>query len=238
MAPAEAKLVGADVRIHLERLVARPAFLDQRQGVVGAQGEERQLVAVQELVIEAGLVVPVDGRDAGDAVLGIVGEEERKEEIDVAAARRHRDLGPLAERDLHESDRLQQVDRHAAMESLRIALSRRDVDRARQVAPVVGAVPSRVEVDPVEELLVDDRGSAQEMVEDGEALPVEIDAGVGRRRPAHQERAAQERRAVQPRQILDDAKRIVERAGYVDQLLVTQRVPRRRILGPRAFHHR
>src|SRR5207253_2994686 len=44
--------------------------------------------------------------------------------------------------------------------------------------------------------------------------------------------------AVQPRQILDDAKRVVERAGYVDQLLVTQRVPRRRILGPRAFHHR
>src|SRR5207245_7732774 len=171
MAPAEAELVRTRVRVHLERLVARPALLDERERVVGAEGEQRQLVAVEELVIEARLVVPVHRRDAGDSVLRVVGEEQGQEQIDIAAASGDRDLRALAERRFDEPDRLQQVDRDAAVDPLWISLARADVDRAGQVAPVVRAISAWVEVDPIEELLVDDRGATEEMVEDGDRLP-------------------------------------------------------------------
>ena len=238
MAPAEAELVRTGVRVHLERLVARPALLDERERVVGAEGEQRQLVAVEELVIEARLVVPVHRRDAGDAVLGVVGEEQGQEQIDVAAASGDRDLRALAERRFDEPDRLQQVDRNAAVDPLWISLPCADVNRTGQVAPVVRAISAWVEVDAIEELLVDDRGAAEEMVEDGDSLPVEVDAGVRRRCPAHQQRAAQIRGAIHARKVLHDANGVVERPRHVDQLLVTERAAGRRVLGARPFHQR
>src|SRR5207244_21107 len=100
-----------------------------------------------------------------------------------------------------------------------------DVDGTGEIAAVVGAEATRVEVDAVEQFLADHRGAAEEMVEDGNPVPVEIDAGVGRGRSAHQERAAEEGRARQPGQILYRADGIVERAGDVLQLLALQRPP-------------
>ena len=123
------------------------------------------------------------------------------------------------------------------MESAGVGLARADVDRAGQVPAVIGAVAAGIEIDAVEQLLVDDRGTAEEVVQDGDPLPVQVDARVGGRRAANEELSTQEGSAVHPGQVLHHADGIVERARHVDQLVVLERAAGGGVLGARAFHH-
>src|SRR5439155_6717081 len=131
--------------------------------VVTPEEEQPQLVAVLQPVIDPGLVIPVDGNDAGDALVGVVGDEERQEDVDVAPPRRHRELRTTPDGPFEEGHPLDQVERSLSVEAGRVAFAGADVDRAGEVPSVHGSVTARIEVDPVEELLVDHRGSAEEM---------------------------------------------------------------------------
>src|SRR5256885_4029337 len=185
------------------------------------EGEERQLIAVPEAVIDAGLIVPVDGSHRGYAIARVVGQEERQEEIDVAAPSGDGALRVVPERPLDESDGLQEVHREAAVQG-GIGFPGSDVERGGEVSAVVGAVPAWIEVDAVDELLVDDRGPAEEVVEDRDPVAVEIGPRVLRRGPPNQEQPGPERRAREAGQGLHGPDRVVERAGNVHELLVLE----------------
>ena len=233
--------VEAVVQPERERQGARPARLRGGQPVVAAEEDEGELVAVLELVVGARLVVPVDRVDGGDAAGGGGGgglDHRAEPEVQVAAPRRHRELRAAAGGPLEEADRLVHPQRDRAVEALGVALAGADVDRAGQVAAVGGAVAARIEVDAVEQLLVDHRGEAEEVEEDRDAVAVEVDAGVRRRRAAHEQRPADERRAGEAGQVLHRADRVVHRAGHVDQLVVGQRAAGRRVLRLLARHRR
>src|SRR5205814_3118248 len=93
-----------------------------------------------------------------------------------------------------ESDRFDQVERSLSMEAGGVALAGADVDGSGQVAPVHGAIAARIEVDAIEQLLVDDRGAAEEVVQLRDPVSVQIGSRVLRRAPADEQRSAEERR--------------------------------------------
>ncbi len=215
-----------EVGVDRERKRASPALLHDAEPIVAAEQQESQLVAVLQPVIDATLVVPIDGHDAGDAPVGIVGDEEREEDVDVAPARGERDLRARVDRSFDEGDRFDQIERSLSVDAGGVALAGADVDGPGQVAPVHGAIAARIEVDAIEQLLVDDGGAAEEVVELRNPVSVEIGARILRRAPADEERSAEERRPRQAGQVLHRADGIVEAAGNVHQLVVRERAPR------------
>src|SRR5262249_53069671 len=93
-----------------------------------------------------------------------------------------------------------------------------DLDDAAVEAAEAHREPARVEIDAVEELGVEDRRSAEEVVEERDRVPVGEDARVVRVRAADEEEPGAERRAREARQGLEDAERIAERARYRREL--------------------
>src|SRR5439155_4791347 len=107
-------------------------------------------------------------------------------------ARGERDLRARIDGSFDESDRLDQIERSLSMEPGLIPLAGADVDGSGQVAPVHGAVAARIEVDAIEQLLVDDGGAAEEVVQLRNPVSVEIGARILRRAAADEQRSAEE----------------------------------------------
>jgi len=114
--------------------------------------------------------------------------------------------------------------------------ARQDGDDPGQVAPVVDPGASREEVDPVERRFAEDGGAVEQVVQDRDALPVDVRARVFRPRSSHEELAAGERRPGDSGKELDDAHRVLVRAGDVAELLARELGLRRRIASPLAGH--
>ena len=86
--------------------------------------------------------------------------------------------------------RVEQVDVDRPLELLGEGVARADVDHPGDEPPVANVGVAGEVVDAVEELRVEHRRPTEEVVDQGDADPIEEDARVGRRRAAHQQRAA------------------------------------------------
>ena len=93
-----------------------------------------------------------------------------------------------------------------------------------------------VELDVLDEPRREDRGPAEEVIEDGDAVALDEDARVVGRGAADDEQAEAEGRARDARQVLHDAQRIAEGAGHARELGLRQRVARHGLRGRRRAH--
>ena len=91
------------------------------------------------------------------------------------------------------------------MQALRIAESRPHRDDGRELVAVEDARAAGEEIDALHRRVLEHGGPVEQVVEDGDALPVEEGAGIGGPRAAHHQLAARERGTRDTRQERDDA---------------------------------
>src|SRR6185295_18993768 len=141
-----------------------------------------------------------------------------QEEIDVGAAGglRARDL--VAEGALDVGGGVEHVDVGRAVQARHVAGGGGDVDDTAGDAAVAHAEAARVEVDAVDEARGQDRGPAEEVIEDGDAVAAHVDPRVLGRGPADDELAEAVGDARDAGEVLDDAQGIAEGAGDGGQL--------------------
>ncbi len=108
----------------------------------------------------------------------------------------------------------------------------------RRGAAVLHAEVAGVELDVADEPRRQHRGPAEEVIEDGDLVALDVDPGVAGRRAADDEEAEAERRARDAGQALQHAQRIAERAGHARELGLRERVARHGLLGRRRAHLR
>ena len=106
------------------------------------------------------------------------------------------------------------------MVAIRVSAPAGHLDRAAQLPAEVHAGAAGIEIEPVDHLLAEHGRSLEQVVEDGDALPVDVGAGVLRLRAAHDQLATGERDARQAGQVLDHADGILLRPRHVAQLLL------------------
>src|SRR5262249_46879982 len=97
-----------------------------------------------------------------------------------------------------------------------------DLDDTAVEAAEAHRESARVEVDAVEELGVQDRGPAEEVVKERDRVPVDEDAAVVRVGAADEEEPGAERRAREARQALEDGQRMAERARHRRELALLE----------------
>ena len=196
-------------------------------------------------MIEAGLIVPelearagLHQRQDGAGVAVTTGQGQRAASPTASAVELGAGLvieggvAPLAtatggvaatiERDLDEAAGIGETDLELAVHTIAAGSLGAALDHAADVTTEPHRRATRVEVDLIDEVRVDDRGPDRHVEQDRHAHAVEEVAGVARRRAAHDhvgEKASQLRGA---RQALDHAKRIAEGPGQRVDLVVAQ----------------
>ena len=223
--PGRHRAVKPDVRPQIQ-VSARRVRRQHVQRIVAAEHEQPEPPLAAEVLVDAGLVVPVDRRRDHRGRALALRDHQRQQLIDVRPARRDAAGDTAAQRPLDRTGRVEKVDVGVAVQLRRLVGLGGDVEDAGGGASVVHAEAARVEVDLVDEVGRQHRRTTQEVVEDRDALAVDEDAGVLRRRAAHHQLADAERDARDAGQVLDHAQRIAEGAGHGRQLVLRQGVAR------------
>src|SRR5207244_4842646 len=104
--------------------------------------------------------------------------EEGEHRVDVGAAAGQGEARVVAGGRAHVYARVDEVDVGGPVDAVGVGGPRVDLDDAADGAPEARREAARVEVDAVQELRVQDRRAAQEMVEEGHAVTVDEDARV------------------------------------------------------------
>ncbi len=146
---------------------------DHLQGVVAADGVKRDLAA-GEGVPGARLVIVVGGGDGGRARR----QHRRQHEIDVGTPRRQRARPSAPERSFHVGGRVDQVDVGQAVQPWRVLRLQADVDDAARKSAVLDPEVAGEKIDAVDEARREHGGPAEEVVDDGDLVPLDEDPRV------------------------------------------------------------
>ena len=187
------------------------------QVIVGGQEGRRQLLVLAQRQRGAGLVVVVTRN--GDEVPDVVRSDLLGQPVEVAVAPGDRQPQARGDGQRDEPGGVHGVGGDVAVHPVLGQRAQLDADQAAQAAPVVGAERARRQIDRADEIRVDRRAEAADVVQRRDLDAFDVDPGLPGRRAPDDQLAGAERRAGDAGQVLHHLERVALGPGDAPRLL-------------------